>query len=207
MRTRPSILAFILVLVSAVTAMGQLTVDATGPIRNRTREATRSSGGGVGRRLSLQVAIRTPISATDANGRTLVEFTLTNSGTKAITLPVSPHPGDLEPSDPTAAYSVLTLGLRVSLSQKPGVILPGGADLYGSASDPPTLVNLAPGNSMRVIARVALPNSVSGPIIATASLDSDTLKRVNGELLLDSREVGFATSNEYTLDSLLREHD
>jgi hypothetical protein len=97
MRSLRSLLPLLLVLVSCADALGQLTVDATGPIRNRTREATQASGSGVGRKLPLQVAIRISVSAPDASGRTLVEFTLTNSGVKALTLPISPHSADLEP--------------------------------------------------------------------------------------------------------------
>jgi hypothetical protein len=193
-----SLLPFVLVLVSAAPSLGQLTVDATGPIRNRTREATRSSGGGVGRKLPLQVAIKATISAPDENGRTLIEFILTNSGAKALTLPVSPHSADLEPSDPRVAYTVLTLGLRVFLGKKPGVIFPGGADLYGSVSVPATVVTLAPGDSIRVLTKVAMSGSESETFVATASLNNETLRTVKGELLLESQEIGFATSGEYT---------
>lgn len=196
-----------LVVATTALACGQLTVDATGPIRNRTREATRASGGGIGRKLPLQVAIKVTVSAPDASGRTLVEFILTNSGAKALTLPLSPHPADLEPSDPRSAYTVLTLGLRVSFSKKPGEILPGGADLYGSASVPATLVTLAPGDSVRVLTRVTLPRSESEPLVATASLDDQTLRIVKGELVLDSEDAGFAASTEFTLGSLLQIHN
>ena len=207
MRSLQILLVAVLAASSALRVAGQLTVDATGPIRGRTREATRGSGGGVARRLPLQVAIKTPVSTPDARGRTLVEFILTNSGRKALILPVSPHPADLEPSDPKSAYTVLTLGLRVSLNKKPGTIFPGGTDLYGSASVPATLVTLGPGDSILVLTLVTLPMSGPEPLIATASLENQTLKTTNGELALDSQEIGFAMSTEYPLNSLLRPDD
>lgn len=136
-----------------------------------------------------------------------MEFILTNSGTNALTLPTSPNPADLEPSDSQSAYKVLSLGLRISLSKKPGVIFAGGADLYGSASVPTTLVTLNPGNSIRVLTRVTLHGSDSEPLVATASLSNETLKPVNGELVLDTQEIGFATSANHTLRSLLQVHN
>jgi len=195
------------VIVLAVIAAGQLTVDATGPTRQRKREATHGQGGGVGRKLPLTVAIETRGSSPDEKGRSLVEFILTNSSKNGLTLPISPHPGDLEPPDPRASYTLLTLGLRVSLSKKPGVIFPGGAELYGSAELPQTLVSLAPGGSIRVLTRVALPEGPSAPpdsaeIVASASLDNETMSTINGQMLLDSQEIGFARSPEYTVESL-----
>lgn len=207
MRTLRLLLLVNLALVTSADALGQLTIDATGPIRNRMREATRANGGGIGHKLPLQVAIKVPVSSPDASGRTPVEFILTNSGPKALTLPISPNPADLEPSDPKSPYAVLVLGLRVSLSKKPGIIFPGGADLYGSASVPATLVTLSPGDTIRVVTRIALPGSASEPLLATASLENQTLKTVNRELVLSSQEIGFATSAEYTLGSLLLTHN
>jgi hypothetical protein len=208
MQTLRSLIICASVGVLAVTALGQLTVDATGPIRGRKREAIQGHGGGVGRKLPLKVAIWTTGSPPDENGKTLVEFVLTNSGTSDLALPVSPHPGDLEPSDPKAVYTVMTLGLRISLSEKPGTF-PGGADLYGSAAFPGTLVNLAPGDSIRVLTRVALPEGGDAApgaetFDASASLVNQTLKTVNGQIVSDSQEVGFARSPEYTPQSLLK---
>jgi hypothetical protein len=197
-----------LVLVTVASAAVQLTVDATGPTRQRRREAIRGSGGSVGRKLPVQVAIETNVSAPDANGRMLVEFVLTNSGGADLTLPVSPNPGDFEPADPKAAYSVIRLGLGISLSKKPGVIFPGGAELYGNKDVPGSLASLAPGDSIRILTRVALPEPGIDHNVeafeAIASLYNETMKKVNGELVSDSQSLGFARSKEYTFDSLLR---
>jgi hypothetical protein len=209
-RTPRSLMLCTLLVSLALTALAQLTVDATGPIRQRKRDAARGHVGCCGRKLPLQVAMETTGSPPDENGQTLVEFVLTNSGKKALVLPVSPHPGDLEPSDPNATYSGMSLGLRIGLSKKPAGIFGGGADLFGSKEFPGTLVSLAPGDSIRVLARVALPqvgNTEPEAFKASALLGTETIKRVNGELVSESQNVGFADSPEYTLESLFRPHD
>lgn len=199
------------VIVLAVTSMAQLTVDATGPIRSRKREATEGRGGGVDRKLPIQVIIESNVAAPDGEGRRLVEFVLTNSSKGDVVLPISPHPGDLEPADSKVAYTVMRLSLGISLSKKPGNIFPGGADLYGTTSVPATLINLAPGNSIRVLARVALPElSISGPgqaFDASASLVNETITMTKGQILSDSKEIGFARSPDYTIESLPRSRD
>ena len=151
------LLACASVMVFAISALGQLTVDATGPVRQRNREATQGRGGGVGRRLPLMITLQTTGSAPDETGKTMLEFILTNTRKTDLTLPISPNPADSEPSDPKILYTVMKLGLRISLSNKPGVMFAGGAELYGSAEFPETVANLAPGDSIRVLARVALP--------------------------------------------------
>lgn len=197
---------YAVVAVLAGTALSQLTIDATGPIRPRMREATTVSGGGVARKLPLLLTVQSEISAPDANGKRLVKFILTNSGTKPLSLPTSPHPGDFEPADTSPSYSVMTLGLRVSRSDKPGVIFSGGADLYGGTSLPSTLVDLPPGGSIHVLARVSLPDSGSDAFVATASLDKETLKTVGKELIMTSEEIGYARSRDYTIESIPHGH-
>ena len=107
---------------------------------------------------------------------------------------------------------MVSLGLGISLSKKPAVMFPGGADLYGSAEFPGTLTTLAPGDSLRVLARVALPEAgveghAGGAFIASASLNHVAFRTVNGEILLESQNVGSATSSEYTATSLLGRHE
>lgn len=195
-------------LVLIVSTYGQLTVDATGPIRSRTREATRGHGGGVGRKLPLEVRIRINGAPPDENGKTMVEFLLKNTGKSDLMLPISPHPRDLEPSDQKAPYAVLVLGLRISLSKEPGVVFSGGADLYGDAAVAGSTTTLAPGSSVLVLTMIALPQGVAeqneAGFIATAILNKQTMRRVNGQVFSDMDEIGSARSAEYTMSSLLR---
>jgi hypothetical protein len=207
MKTNQASAFFAVILATLVPAVSQerMAVDAAGPIRERARIASIVRGGGVGRLLSLKVAIETNVISPDTNGKTLVEFILTNSGRSNLTLPISPHPGDLEPSDPKATYTVMTLGLRIGLSRKPGAVFPGGAELFGNADHPGTIVTLAPDESIRVLARVALPGEGSAePFDAGASVNNEIIKDVNGELVSDSQEIGFARSKQYTVRQLLR---
>jgi hypothetical protein len=197
------------VILLAIAALGQLTVDATGPIRERRREAGIGQGGGFGRKLPLQVAMKTPGTPPDENGKTVVEFILTNTGKNDLTLPISPHPGDLEPSDPKANYTVQCLGLRITSGKGSGTILPGGADLCGRNAFPGTLIALAPGESIRVLTRVALPHiSIPGPgarvFVADAILNRETIKIVNGQTVSDMQEIGLASSPEYTPEDLFK---
>src|SRR5258708_40146643 len=79
-----------------IVAGGQLTINATGPVRERHRNADVARGGGVGRRISLLVAVQTHSGSPDANGDTQVDFVLTNFGKVDLVVPISPNPGDLE---------------------------------------------------------------------------------------------------------------
>ena len=189
-------------------ALGQLSVDATGPVRQRAREGSLGRGGGVGRKIPLQVAIAV-IGDWDADGMIEVDFTLTNTGRDALTIPISPNPGDLEPVD-AAGYKVKRLTLRVTSSEMSGGVLPGGADLYGSPRFPETLTTVASGASVRVLTRVSLPHSadaVENVFMASAILNDETIKTVDGKTLSDLREIGSAYSPEYRLRSLLKPSD
>jgi len=190
-----------------IAALGQLTVDATGPVRERVRVASVGRGGGVGRKIPLQVAIAV-LGGWDDNGRIEVDFTLTNTGKDAVTIPISPNPGDLEPADPKAGYKGTCLSLHVIPSKRPGGILQGGAILYGSPKLPETLATLAPGDFIRVLTRVALPQVPSAEpdtlLVASAMLNNETISAVNGQTVSEMQEIGSASSVEYTLRSLLR---
>lgn len=199
---RKSVLIFILVAFGP-TAFCQLLVDATGPGRQLTRKPTLGRGGSVGRKIPLQVAIRTTGFPADQDGKTLVEFTLTNTGKDELILPISPNAADLEPSDPKESFTLVTLALRLTLSGKPAVIFPGGADVYGSDTLPESLVRLSPHDSVRVLTRVGLPDLTSNEsLVATASLNKTKIMASGGQTLSDSQEIGFAQSPEYPLKSL-----
>jgi hypothetical protein len=197
------------VLFLAIAAISQVTVDATGPIRERQRSATAGHGGGVGRKLALRVAIELHTPSPNANGATVLDFVLTNSGEGDLTLPISPNPGDMEPMDPTASYTLKCLSLRVTSDKKAASILPGGADLYGSPSFPATLTTLASGSSIRVLARVVLPpvsysSTNTSVLVGSAMLNEETVTTLKGKTFLDTREIGFARSAEYSIESLFR---
>jgi hypothetical protein len=195
------------VILLVIAALGQLTVDATGPIRERRREPASGRGGSIGRKLPLQVAIETTGAPPDENGKTVVEFVLRNPGKNDLTLPISPHPGDLEPVDPKASYTGRVLGLFVTSDKRQANILSGHAHLYGSDAVPGTLITLAPGESIKVLARVALPrSSPSEPgalvFVGHAMLDNETIKTVNWQAIFNRQEIGSASSPEYTPEHL-----
>jgi hypothetical protein len=190
--------------------LGQLTVDATGPIRESQREEASgrggSSGGGIGRKLSIQVAVETTGAPADENGKTVVEFTLTNSGKTDLNVPISPHPGDFEPADPKASYKVEMLSLFITSNKKATDILSGSAHLYGSDAVPGTLLSLATGESIRVLLRVAFAKSSTSVgevvFVGHATLNNEAIKMVNGQTVLEFQEIGSAASPEYTSEAL-----
>jgi hypothetical protein len=190
-----------------IAGIAQLTVDARGPIRERKRESDFGRGGGVGRKIPLLVAVQVRGSLPDASGEVEILFTLTNPAKEALMIPFSPNPGDLEPSDPNSDYSVEDLAL--SISEVNGTHRPLTMTvLFGRPEVRGTLIALAPGQSMRVLARVKLPSpSPAGPnamtLIAGAALSNEIIKTVKGQRISDLQEIGSARSTPFTLWPLL----
>ncbi len=189
-------------------AQGQVSVDATVPIHNRPWNPDAGEGGGVGRRLPLAVTVKPMDASPDSKGRTKIEFVLTNSGKENLSIPISPHPGDLEPPSPEVEYSVTHLSLFLSEVHSPGSILSGGADLFGAAKLAGTLVPLSPGSSLHVIAYVSLPfGSAMRPdemrLIAGAILNIERVEKRDGRMLSTLHEIGSAFSKEIELHTLI----
>jgi hypothetical protein len=93
-------------------ASAQLTIDASGPIHERHKRASSGSASSIGFKLPVQVAVRTNGAPPDEKeGRTVVEFAVTNVGKNDLAIPISPHPGDFEPEGSNVSYRVKTLEL------------------------------------------------------------------------------------------------
>lgn len=199
-----------------MTAAAQITIDATGPYKE-PRESSGGQHGSMGRRLALQVAVEVHGGPSGDDGKTVVEFVLTNSGKEGLSIPVSPDPGEVEPAEGNYRLKVLVLYMRScsSPSEWPCAIarqrelLPGGAWLYGN-EESATLVTLAPGDSIRVRTKVKLPpvlgtgHKKTEVFVAHARLVGQTVTTVDGKTLRDTTEdLGSANSPEYTLEALL----
>jgi len=196
--------------VSVTAASAQLTVDATGPIRERHRRPSSGTGGSSGYKLPLLVSLRTTGAPPDERGKTVVEFTLTNIGKSDLAIPISPHPGDFEPEDPKVSYSVKMLNLYLTLdsgerTSRQRVMLPGGAHLYGSSRLPGTLISLTPAESIHVLASVTLPDGEGNGkvIVGRVTLNDETLQTVREHTVSDTREIGSGESQDYPVRSLL----
>ena len=199
----------IALLIFPVSANSQLTIDATAPIAERQRLVRSGHFGSIGRKLPLRVTIRLQASPARADDSAIVEFTLVNSGKDNFSIPVSVNPTELAPADPKADYSVNHLGLYLTSDKRQGTVLRGGAQLYGNRSSPGTLVQLAPGDSIRVLAKVGLkPQSAredrQAVFVAHAVLNDERIRQVNTEAIMDSQEIGSATSSEYTPESFFK---
>jgi hypothetical protein len=205
----PSAIAIVLL---SQLALGQLVVDATVPIRGRLRNPTSGRAGGIGHKLPLRVTMSVKDRLGDGES-TEVDFTLTNTGKVAIALPISPHPRDLEPVDPSISYTVRVLSLVVTSGTGQNATINGTTHLYSSQTSTETSVTLAPGESLRVLTRATFPHTaVSGQegqqiVVGHLTLSDQTIKSDNSETSEDSEEVGSADSAEYTMSSLTAPHN
>lgn len=203
------VLVLVLALAPPVTATGQRVIDATRPPPQGRFGPQSGHFSGTGYRLPVRVDVAVRRDPADRQGRVIVEFTLTNSGTQDQTLPVSPNPRAFEPGNPAIAYSVTHLALYITSDRAGETIVAGGANLYGSQAKQQSLVKLAPGESIHVLAKEALrfpPPAARGPTLFTghAMLNVETITQVAGKLTMDSREIGSAASPGYTPESLFR---
>jgi hypothetical protein len=184
----------------------QLTVDATVPIRARHRLSSGTRGGGVGLKVPLRVAIETNGSPPHDNGKMLVTFILTNTGTTSLEIPISPHPGDFEPSNAAEGYTVRTLYMAITTGKVPGTII-AATVLYGSRKFPNTLVVLAPGRLIRVLTRIPILPPATDPkdsiVTASVILGTDVVEVTDGRSFVEMEEIGSANSPEYTRQAFL----
>jgi hypothetical protein len=89
------------------------------------------------------------------------EFKVLNTGRVPIEVPVYPHLSDLQPSDESVAFSYLSLALVISGESDPegqgqNVSALGFVELYGSREHDESIMELRPGEWVRVRATVKL---------------------------------------------------
>jgi hypothetical protein len=190
----------------------QIMVDATGPARTRTRNPTSGRSGSTGRKLPLRVAIERHAATLDEQGKTTVDFILTNTSNATLILPIWLHPVDLEPTDAPTSYAIDALRLFITVGKDGTRVLPGGTELYGNGQSSKTVAKLAPKESLRVKTRVAIPSTGSGEamneiLVAHVVLDHQVVKTRNGETSEDDQELGYATSSEFTAMTMQAAHN
>ena len=187
-------------MLQAQSAPVQMTVDATGPIRNFSYPPTSGRSGSAGSpKLPLTIRLEIPDVRPDIDGKTVVEFVLTNVSKAAITVPVFPNPADVE-SGANAQYHVLSLGCRLTKGADDRSGDAPGISLWGRVSVAGSLVALEPGKSLLVRARLAIPRSwqrddwASGSLEATAILEDSQMTVSNGRASSDSQVLGIVRS-------------
>lgn len=84
----------------------------------------------------------------------VVEFRFVNSGRLPISIPVSPHLSDLQPTDPSVSFTYLDLGLVVRVRDAIGSN--AYVRLYGSEDHSETIRVLKPGEWIRIKASLKL---------------------------------------------------
>jgi hypothetical protein len=196
--------AFALIVALAV----QVTIDATGPVRQRRREPTSGSGGGIGRKLPLRVAIVCQNGFAKDVSHEKVEFIITNSGTSDLGIPVSPNPGDFESKNPKEPYSVLEMNLYLTDDTGKGPeryerALDGGARLYGNRALPTSIFKLTPGHSIRILTNAKVfnyerPFGSGTKIVAHIELNKETVTTIGTATSARIYEIGSATSEDYS---------
>ena len=189
----------------SVVAYGQQTIDATVPIRNLRWETQGGSGGGIGARIPVSVTLERTGDTDPASGAVKVAFVVTNSGKDDFQVAISPQPADLEPDDPHVEYTVTDLALSISEAAPPFKSV-AMVMLCGKPDAPGTMLNLHPGQSIRALAIVRFPSWEPGekPIKfkAMVSKGYDIFRNRGRRRTLESHDIGFALSDEFTLSSL-----
>ena len=213
MRLTTSGLFIAAVILFSILAPAQVTVDATGPVHEGWRNIKPGRGGGTGRKLPVLLAIEvegTPFNA--KNGRTLINFILTNSGKQQLAIPVASNPDDLKSAE---SFRQLSLFVVDKGDKRQAAAVQVGTDprnqyvfLYGAQTVPSTLMALAPGESIRVRAEVALPRGSEGNhstvFVARAMMSDKKIRTVDGERFMESEVVGTAASSDYTPQALFK---
>jgi hypothetical protein len=207
------VIPFALLIFLVVAASAQLTIDANSPVTGRRREPTQGSGGGIGRKLPVRLAIEAHGSPPDDMGRTQIEFAVTNSAKTSLEIPISRNPGDFEPEDPNAVYTVKEFSLYMTSDTGSGndrheLMLAGGANLYGDRALPGSLAVLAPGKTIHVLTWVSLPKKSraaegNATVVAHVALNEETIRTVGSLTSSNTQEIGSASSEDYKLSSLL----
>ena len=98
-----------------------------------------------------------------------VEFQVRNTGTVPLEIPDSPHLSDLQPADEGVAFSYFSLALVVEGEgepQGPKDRCMGFVELYGSPEHVETMMELKPGEWIRVRANVNLRSWPPEPVAA-----------------------------------------
>jgi hypothetical protein len=94
------------------------------------------------------------------------EFRVLNTGKVSIELPISPHLSDLQPDDASLDFNYFSLALVMMPSAEPYAEVRsfGFVELYGSSDHAGTMINLQPGQSIRVKANIKLRTWPSKPV-------------------------------------------
>ena len=175
----------------------QYSVDATVSPRLRLRPPTQGSGGGIGRKLLLQIQLGPPSDAGTPNpGQSQgATFVLTNIGTSPLGLPISPHPGDFEPEAPGAPYTVMVLSLFLTSG---GSVHPlsGTVELFGDPTIPGSMLSLPPTGTLTIRTRLRMPTAASQPngvngLFANVLLTQRAVRTGDGRVTEESQDLGY----------------
>ncbi|MDP9147105.1 MAG: hypothetical protein M3N22_05555 [Acidobacteriota bacterium] len=205
-------------------------LDATQiQIRQRQREPATGGGGGVnvgyteGKLPSAQpltLSLKISVSGELVRGELFeYEAQIQNVGAKPIELPWDLSPADIEPADPHANYEYKTAAiyLHARLKGDHAVTMDGPILLFGSRLIPSTIINLQPGEWVRIRSKgravPANPNQswppsgftskqVQGTFTATLTLYANSVSSSTGDGLHEESQTlnGPITSDASTIE-------
>ena len=122
------------------------------------------------------------------------EFRIVNTGRVPIEVPVYPHLSDLQPSDESVPFSYFSLALVVKgESEQSNVPALGYIMLYGSHEHEGSMMELKPGEWIRVRTTMKLHTWPSEPILARLRggfwLGKNTYRPVSGSAFTDTQNL------------------
>lgn len=118
------------------------------------------------------------------------EVKIENTGSKPLHIPVSPHLADLQPANRAETFDYWQLVITFWVGGTNWDANTGGAaSLYGAESSPETMLTLAPGQWVRVIANGELELPTTDDEVSMAIKSGDSINHVNAKASLHSMKV------------------
>ena len=179
---------------SSASLLAQYSVDATVSPRLRLRPPSEGSGGGLGRKLPLQVQIESISEAANPDQSAEATFVLKNIGPSQLDLPTSPHPRDFEPQNPGTPYAMTVLSLYLTTDGS-AFPLPGTVELFGDSSISGSMISLPPGGTLTIktksgtVIERARQSGVKS-LFANFVLTRRAIHAENGKVKEESQDLG-----------------
>lgn len=210
---------FILAFAAALAAQSAI-IDATGPLRLRSKEPVAISLGGGLQPLyppdsqPIQAELTNLSSATN-DGKTVYELVLRNASRNPQEIAVNPNSADFEAkAEKSGSYSAALLKISIVSTGSGGQSCVFNSDLkfFGSSAVPGSLTTLNPGESLRIKARLRTvctsterqisENGGAISLSALVSFGKEEIFTQSGELHGRDTIENFIKSNSFTVQDI-----
>jgi hypothetical protein len=206
--------------VATLAAQQSAIIDATGPLRLRSKEPVAISLGGGLQPLyppdsqPIQAEI-TSLSSATADGKTVYELVLRNASRKPQEIAVNPNSADFEgKAEKNGSYSAALLKISIVSTGSGGqsCVLNSDLKFFGSSAVPGSLTTLNPGESVRIKAPLravctSTERQISGgggaiSLSALVSFGKEEIFTQSGELHGRDTIENFIKSNSFTVQDI-----